>query len=758
MSTQERNLVNTKELFQNAQTLADELGHEYVTTDHLFYVLCSNAEVNSDLVELFKSMNVDLSSVIAAVYTALKTSDTFTKAKEGTPARPTIGYYNFYETVRKMAMLQQLPENGAVSVSNLLTELLFQEGTHAEYHLEQEDISVDDILMHIEEEQHSNIPPNENEEGRSMSPFSTAPSKTAKPGETLKKYCTNLTQEAKDGKLDKLIGRELEIQDIAQILSRRSKNNAILVGEAGVGKTQIVEGLALAIAKGKVPASLKNKQIMTLNVGDIVAGAKFRGDFEIRIKQILEDLKEEHILFIDEIHTMMGAGAGSDSNLDMANLMKPKLSRGEISVIGATTYDEYRKHFVKDQALSRRFLKIDVKEPTADETRKILVGLKPIFEKQHNVAYNKDCIDAIMSMSEKYIHNRFWPDKAIDLMDAAGARNMVAKTPKTEIGVEEIAYEVTRVANIPAEALIKSEAVRMKDLKKNLETTVFGQDEAINKLNDSVLVARAGLRGKDSTQGSYLFVGPSGCGKTEVAKALATSLNCKLVRFDMSEYSEQHTVSRMVGSPPGYVGHGESEGELIEAITKTPDCVLLLDEVEKAHPDVFNLFLQVLDEGHLTSLASGKSVKFNNVTVIMTTNLGSKNAKVQGIGYADKKQDDGIDKAVKQYFRPEFLNRIDGIVKFNTLEEPVLKNIAKKFIKEVNDNTKANNVQVKLDTKAIQWLVTQGKDDAMGARPMKRLITEHVKKPLAGEILFGRFVDGGTASFTVVDDKLVLQD
>lgn len=712
----------------------------------------------SHLSKMFSELDVDFGGVIKKVHHALKTSDTFPPATSDNP-RQTDGYRRFYETVRKLEMIQQLPESSGVSVFNLLTELLFQTGTHAEAILDDAGTSVDDILTYLEEEQHDALdqqPMFVDEDGNKINPFANQSSAPAVAGAALKKYCKNLTQEAKDGKLDKLFGRELEIQDIAQILSRRTKNNAILVGEAGVGKTQIVEGLALAIAKNKVPASLKDKQIMTLSVADIVAGAKFRGDFEARVKDILNDLGPEHILFVDEIHTMMGAGAGSDSSLDMANIMKPKLSRGEICVIGATTYDEYRKHFVKDQALSRRFLKIDVKEPTADETMKILKGLLPVFTKQHEVEYSKECLDAVMAMSAKYIHNRFWPDKAIDLLDAAGARNRVSLTPVSIIGVEQIAYEVTRIANIPADALIKSEAIRMKDLKKNLETRVFGQEEAISKLNSSVLVARAGLLDKDSTQGSYLFVGPSGCGKTEVAKALADSLNCKLVRFDMSEYSEQHTVSRMVGSPPGYVGHGESEGELIEAITKNPDCVLLLDEVEKAHPDVFNLFLQVLDEGHVSSLASGKCVKFNNVTIIMTTNLGAKDAKVQGIGYAETKQQDGIDKAVKKYFRPEFLNRIDGIVKFNTLTTPVLKDIAKKFIRDLNSNTKAQNVQVKLDAKAITWLVENGTDDAMGARPMKRLITEHIKKPLAGEMLFGKLVDGGVANITVVDNKLVL--
>lgn len=751
--------MNTKELFQKAIVLAEQFSHEYVTTDHVFHVLCTEPTVVPELSKLFDELGVDLTTLTNAIHDALENSPAFTKARPGDAPRATLGYERFYEVVRKMAMMQQLPHSGHVSVFNILTELLFQEGTYAEFVLEQNQLSVDDILMFLEEQQHNDTfdsaLPLDDEDGTPR-PFSPQ-EKPLAPGKSLEKYCTDLTQLATDSKINKLIGRDTEIADIAQILSRQTKNNAILVGEAGVGKTQIVEGLALAIAKNKVPSSLNGKKIMALNVGDVVAGAKFRGDFEQRIKQILDDLTEEHILFIDEIHTMMGAGAGTESPLDMANLMKPKLSRGEISVIGATTYKEYRKHFVKDEALSRRFLKIDVKEPTAAETRKIINGLKAKFEKHHDVTYSKAAFDAVMTMSSKYIQQRFWPDKAIDLIDAAGAR-LAAKDIKGEVGVDEIAFEVSRMANLPVEALIASEATRMRSLKDNMSKQVFGQENAVTTLNDSVLVARAGIRGKSCIQGGYLFVGPSGCGKTEIAKSLATNLNTELIRFDMSEFSEKHTVATLVGSPPGYIGHSDSEGKLIEALQKQPSAILLFDEVEKAHPDVFNLFLQMLDEGHITSVSSGKTVSMQNITIIMTTNLGAKDAKQQGMGYLESKQDDGIDKAVKKFFRPEFLNRLDGIVKFNTLQEPVLKNIARKFIKELNVDTKERNVTVEVDTKAISWIAKNGNNDAMGARPMKRLITEHIKKPLASEMLFGSLENGGVAKFTVVDDKLVMKE
>lgn len=754
--------MNTKQLFQQSLDLAIKYNHEYVTTDHIFYVLCSDAATSSDLDEMFSELGVELPSLNKSMLDALQNSEKFTTVATGVTPMPSLGFERFHATVKKLAMLQTLPQGGQVSVFNLLTELLFQQGTFAEYFLEQFQITVDDILMFLEDKQHDETfdaaIPHEDEDGNPMMPFAPPGEKPLAPGKALEKFCTNLTQTAKDGKISKLIGRELEVADITQILSRQTKNNVVLVGEAGVGKTQIAEGLALAIAKGKVPASLKDKQILALNVGDIVAGAKFRGDFEQRVKQILSDLKDDHILFIDEIHTMMGAGAGTESPLDMANLMKPALSRGEISVIGATTYTEYQKHFVKDQALSRRFLKIDVKEPTASETRKIVNGLKPKFEKHHGITYTKEAIDAVMTMSEKYIQQRFWPDKAIDLIDAAGARK-ASNDDTTEVTVENIAYEVARIANLPEEALIKTEAVRMKNLKTELSKQVFGQDEAVDTLGDSVMIARAGLRGKESIQGGYLFVGPSGCGKTEIAKALSTNLNSELIRFDMSEFSEKHTVATLIGSPPGYVGHGDSEGKLIEALQKHPSGILLFDEVEKAHPDVFNLFLQMLDEGHITSVSSGKKVSMANITLIMTTNLGAKDAKQQGMGHLEQgKQLDGIDKAVKKFFRPEFLNRLDGIVKFKTLEKPVLKNIAKKFIKELNVDTKPQGVTVKLDTKAYNWMIEHGHDDAMGARPMKRLITENIKKPLAGEMLYGKFVDGGIAEFTVKDDKLVMSE
>ncbi len=747
--------MNTKELLEGAIILAKNYGHEYVTSDHVMHTLLGVDMFQEELTDFFKELSGSFPTFVSDLDHAIRTSDAYTQAVDGNPPRPTKGYERFQLAIAKMSMLQSLPAEGRVTVFNLLTELLFEEGTYARSLLERQSLSVDDILMLLEEKQaHNTYGNGEEQSGGGLSGLFGEKESVGSPAEILDKYTTNVTDRARAGKLSPLIGREQEVADMAQILTRKNKNNPVLVGEPGVGKTQIVEGLAKAIAAGKVPATLKGKSILSLNVGDLLAGAKYRGDFEKRVKELLGALDENKILFIDEIHTMMGAGAGSESNLDMANLLKPYLARGEISVIGATTYAEYNKHFVKDEALARRFLKIDVAEPTMDETRKILAGLKASFERHHGVTYSKDAMAAALEMSGKHIQHRFWPDKAIDLLDASAAR-LRTTSDDTVIEVDHIAFEVARIANLPVESLIKTEAAKMRDLKKDLGKKVFGQDEAIDKLGDSILISRAGLRGKNTTQGGFLFVGPSGCGKTEISKALGTSLDAELIRFDMSEFSEKHTVSTLIGSPPGYVGSTDSEGKLIEALEKHPSSVLLFDEVEKAHPDVFNLFLQMLDEGHITSVSSGKKVSLQNVTVILTTNLGTKDAGKGGFGHTGGKVEDGIDKAVKSFFRPEFINRLDAVVKFNTLNDKSLKSIAKKFIAELNEDTKASGVKIKLSTAAIKWLAEKGFDPKMGARPMKRLITEHIKKPLAADMLFGDLVDGGVAEFGIENGELV---
>ena len=744
-------------LLSGAYDLVHKHNHQFLTTDHIAYMFLTSKLVKDGDATMFSDVGIDVDLLVSKLEEHFA-DGTYPANKSAEPSkRYTAAVDEFIRNVEIMSMQASLSEHGALTMECLLIELFsVSDSVVVELLKTLFDADADDLSLWMEEqaaEQIDNMP----EEAKRAIFGNNAGPQQKPDANCLEKYCTDLTAQAREGRIGKLIGRTAEIAEIAQILSRKNKNNAIIVGEPGVGKTQIIEGIALNIVNGNVPDALKGKIVLSLNIGSMVAGAKFRGDFEQRANDVISALTDKHILFIDEMHTVIGAGAGSESNLDFANILKPKMSRSDLRVIGTTTYDEYQNKISKDSAFIRRFMRIDVKEPNAVETRKIIEGIRSEYEKHHNVKFTKDAVDAIMVMSEKYIHSRRWPDKAIDLMDAAGARNRTLQTPLTEIGPNEIAVEVAKAANIPADALLVSDAVKMRDLSKTLSTRVFGQDEAVEKLTNAVHIARAGLRGKNTTQGGYLFVGPSGVGKTEIAKTLADTLNCNLLRFDMSEFSEQHSISKLIGSPPGYVGHSDGNGKLIDELDKNPDCVLLLDEVEKAHPDIFNLFLQALDEGSLSS-STGKTATLRNVTIIMTTNLGSRNLQNTGIGFngSDKKLDDGIDKAVKEFFRPEFLNRLDAIVKFNELDNKVLSDVAKKFIKELNEDMQGKKVKVKLSAKAIKWVVEKGTEPGMGARPLKRVIHENVKKPLAAEILFGTLVDGGTATFDIVNDALVM--
>ena len=735
--------LNVKDLFSQAIHLAKEQKHQYITLDHVFYALLEQDEI----IQLFQDMHLNPVEMSNELLDYLG-SDLYPTTNKGNPPRKSEAFEAFYQSMRKQDLLQQMPGR-SISIYAILLELLIQKGTHASLILEDNSVDPEDIQSFIEMQQLEQI--NEQQGYQESMPSTTTEN-------ALKKYCVNLTKKAKEGSIDKLIGRSQELLDMTQILARRSKNNPILIGEAGVGKTQIVEGLALNIVQGKVDDTLIGATVYSLDMGALIAGAKYRGDFEARLKDVIDQISKDDILFIDEIHTIMGAGSSSDSTLDMSNMLKPKLSRGEMRVIGATTYDEYRKKFEKDSALSRRFMRVAINEPSVSETREIVKGILPTYEKHYGVKYPKATIDAIMELSTSYIHNKNFPDKAIDLLDAAGARNRVAGAAKEEtITVQHIEFEVSRIANLPIEVISSKENDKMRDLKKNLMSKVFGQEPAVELLTKSVMISRAGLRGTGSTQGAYLFVGPTGTGKTEIAKALSGTLGAELIRFDMSEYMEKHTVSKLIGSPPGYIGHDAGNGKLIDEVEKHPNCILLLDEIEKAHPDIMNVFLQVLDEGHITG-GQGKQIKMQNVTVIMTTNLGARNQQVKGIGVsADKKADDGIDEAVKEHLSPEFRNRIDAIVKFNELSDEAVKSIARKFLKELNDDVKSRGLKVKVDSKGLAWLAEHGVEKGMGARPMRRTITKHIREPLAPEMLFGKFVNGGVAEFTVKNDKLVLK-
>jgi len=576
------------------------------------------------------------------------------------------------------------------------------------------------------------------------------------------KYCTDLNAAAKEGRTDPLIGRETEVAEIVQIIARRTKNNVVLVGEPGVGKTAIAEGLALKIVRGEVPATLAKSTVYSLDVGALVAGTRFRGDFEERMKLLLKALGmiEGAILFIDEIHTIMDAGAGSKGSLDVANLLKPALAKGTLRCIGSTTFEEYRKHFEKDRALIRRFKKVMVDEPSIADAKLILRGLKGAYETYHGVTYTDAAIDAAVELTAKYIHGALLPDKAIDVMDNAGARQRVAPEDQrlTVIDVAQIEAEVSRVAKIPLTEVSADESERLARLEDDLRAAVFGQDKAITTLVDAVFVTRAGLREPNKPAGSYLFAGPTGVGKTEVARRLAKTLGVPLVKFDMSEYMEKHSVSKLIGAPPGYVGYGEGgsgNGLLTNAIDQSPSCVLLLDEIEKAHEDIYNILLQVMDDGRLTN-SDGKTVSFRNVILIMTSNAGASAAEKNPIGFGRSEVPQMDDKAIKRTFTPEFRNRLDAVVTFDRLRPENMVKIVDKFLASLSTLAAERKVTIEADDAAREWLAKAGYDPLMGARPLARVIQEHIKKPLSRMMLVGDLKNGGKALVSANENGIVI--
>lgn len=583
----------------------------------------------------------------------------------------------------------------------------------------------------------------------------------------LGKYCVDLNAQATSGKVDPLIGRADVIDQITLIVSRRSKNNAVLVGDPGVGKTAIAEGLAYKIVKGDVPAVLMTSTVYSLDIASLVAGTRFRGDFEERMKLVLKSLTmiENSILFIDEIHTIMGAGAGSNSTMDVANLLKPALAKGSLRCIGSTTAEEYRKHFEKDRALLRRFKKVVVGEPSIEEAKLILRGLKSTYEKFHGVKYSVSALDAAVDLTARYIHNAVLPDKAIDIMDNAGARKRVLNydtgLPPVTITVADIEAEIALVAKIPAKEIAEDESHMLSRLENDLKDKVFGQDGALTTLIDAVFVARAGLRDENKPEGCYLMVGNSGTGKTETCRQLAKTLNIPLVKFDMSEFMEKHSISKLIGSPPGYVGFGDGgagDGLLVNAIDTSPSCVLLLDEIEKAHPDVFNILLQVMDDAKLTN-SHGKSVDFRNVILIMTSNAGSGGSEKMSIGFSNNTNSEIDTKVLKALFTPEFRNRLDAVITFDRLKPDSMAKIVEKFISELKILTGRRNVKIDINKKALTWLAEKGYDPAMGARPLNRVINEHIKKPLSRLMLVGSMKDttvSHTAIIRLVDDALTI--
>ncbi len=713
---------------------AHDKRHEFITVEHLLLALLSDASAETvmkacgcDIAVLHKQLAQFIDETISLIPTGIQ-RDT----------QPTLG---FQRVLQRAVFHVQASDKKEVTGANLFVAIFSEQDSHAVYLLNKQDISRLDVVNYLAhgitktDQDHESTDPSRGETGQTDPDF----------GSPLEKYATNLNEEALRGRIDPLIGRELEIERTIQTLCRRRKNNPLLVGEAGVGKTAIAEGLAKKIVEEDVPPILLNCVIHSLDLGALVAGTKYRGDFEKRLKALINQLKKESnsILFIDEIHTLIGAGSASGGVMDASNLIKPALASGQLRCIGSTTYQEYRGVFEKDHALARRFQKIDVLEPSVEDTVLILKGLKSRFEEHHSVKYSQDALRVAAELSDRYINDRHLPDKAIDVIDEAGAKQRMVpeEQRKNLIEAAEIEEIVAKIARIPAKTVSTHDMEKLAQLEKNLKMLVFGQDEAISALASAIKLSRAGLRDSQKTIGSFLFAGPTGVGKTEVTRQLAKVLGIELLRFDMSEYMERHTVSRLIGAPPGYVGFDQG-GLLTEQVTKHPHAVLLLDEIEKAHPDVFNLLLQVMDHGTLTD-NNGRKADFRNIILVMTTNAGAQENSRASIGFA--LQDHATDgmKAIETSFSPEFRNRLDAVIQFKPLDISVVGYVVDKFIFELEALLAEKQVTLTLHADARLWLAERGCDPKMGARPMARLIQEKIKKPLANDLLFGKLAQGG---------------
>jgi ATP-dependent Clp protease ATP-binding subunit ClpA len=720
---------------------AREARHEFLTVEHLLLSILDTPKVR----EILRACGADLARLKDSLNDHLDRTTPRLSSDEDREVQPTLG---FQRVLQRAVFHVQSSGKKEVGVANVLIAIFSEKQSHAVHLLNRAEVTRLDVvnfvshgLSKIAEEKTSKDEAGESDRGEES-------------GSSLDKYTTNLNQQAQDGKIDPLIGRQLEVERTIEILCRRRKNNPLYVGEAGVGKTAIAEGLARMIVEGKVPDVLSDCTIYSLDMGSLIAGTKYRGDFEKRLKSVIAELKKQPgaILFIDEIHTVIGAGAASGGVMDASNLIKPVLTNGELRCIGSTTYQEYRGIFEKDHALARRFQKIDVVEPTVPETIEILMGLKPRFEQHHGVGYTNDAIRAAAELAARHINERHMPDKAIDVVDEAGARLRLKPANEREPAVEvkHIEDVVARMARIPAKSVSVSDKEVLRNLERNLKLVIYGQDKAIESLGSAIKMARSGLGDQRKPVGSFLFAGPTGVGKTEVTRQLAIAMGIEFIRFDMSEYMERHTVSRLIGAPPGYVGFDQG-GLLTEAIAKHPHCVLLLDEVEKAHPDVFNLLLQVMDHGTLTD-NNGRKTDFRHVIIVMTTNAGAFEMNRASIGFVQSDNStDGME-ALKRLFSPEFRNRLDAIIQFAPLDMPVIERVVDKLLLEVEAQLEKKGVSVLLDDSARSWLAQKGYDPKMGARPMARLIQEQIKRPLAEELLFGKLAAGGTVKIGVSKD------
>ncbi len=739
-----------------ALALANARKHEFATLEHLLLSLVDEP----DALQVMKACSVDVEELRETLVEFIDEdlSNLVTEV-EGSEAVPTAA---FQRVIQRAAIHVQSSGRTEVTGANVLVAIFAERESNAAYFLQEQDMTRYDAVNYIA---HGVAKDPEYGEARPVSgaPEHEEEAQGVTDGEkkesALEKYCVDLNAKSRDGDVDPLIGRDEEVERCIQVLCRRRKNNPLLVGDPGVGKTAIAEGLARKIVAGETPEVLAETTIFSLDMGALLAGTRYRGDFEERLKAVVTELEDhdDAVLFIDEIHTVIGAGATSGGAMDASNLLKPALAGGKLRTMGSTTYKEFRQHFEKDRALARRFQKIDVNEPSVEDAQKILKGIKPYFEDHHGVKYTADAIKTSVELASRYINDRKLPDSAIDVIDEAGAAQHLIPASKRRktIGTKEIEGVVAKIARIPPKNVSKDDVVVLKDLEKSLKRVVFGQDNAIEQLSAAIKLARAGLREPEKPIGNYLFAGPTGVGKTEVAKQLADTLGVKLLRFDMSEYMEKHAVSRLIGAPPGYVGFDQG-GMLTDGVDQDPHCVLLLDEMEKAHPDVYNILLQVMDHGKLTD-HNGRTVDFRNVVLIMTSNAGASEQAKEAVGFGREKRTGEDTAAIERTFTPEFRNRLDAVISFGALPKETIMRVVEKFVLQLEAQLMDRNVTIELSSKAAEWLGDKGYDSKMGARPLGRVIQEHIKKPLSEELLFGKLAKGGVVKIGVKKGELDIQ-
>ncbi len=732
-------------VFEYSVSVAKQHQHEYVTIEHILYGIMSDKESY----EMLEKFGVDSNFIKTNLEHYLKNNlDDIKNSSNDKPKKT-----HAVERVLNRCFTQVLfSGRQRIEIADVVIGILSEKNSFGFYFLTKGGLTKDKFVTYFQEM----IGDEEHETENAI----TTPNQMER---IINQFCTNLSLQAKQRKIDPVIGRDEELEKIQLVLARRNKCNVLMVGEPGVGKTAIAEGLARKIFEKKVPKFIQDHQVYTLDVSSLIAGSKYRGDFEERLKAVLGALEKKGkiILFIDEAHMINGAGASSQSSNDMANMLKPILTKGTIKLIASTTWEEYRKYFEKDRALMRRFQRVTIDEPTAEVTIKILKGIKKYYEKHHNVRITDAAIEQAVKLSIKYMSDKKLPDKAIDILDCAAARYKIKDDPDMDgveqlVDIEQITYELSKMINMPLETVAQKESKNLSGLEDGMKTAVYGQDTAVNTLLDKIFVAQAGMKSPNKPIGSFLFLGPTGCGKTETAKQLSEKMSMPLVRFDMGEYQEKHSVSRLIGAPPGYVGYEDNAGQLITKLQETPNCILLLDEVEKAHPDVTNILLAFMDNGFVTG-SNGKVADGRNCILIMTSNLGARDNENNTIGFGELGKEGEDDKAVKKFFAPEFRNRLDAVIKFTKLSETVVVQIVKKFINELNSQLKEKGIEIAVNASATKWLAEKGYDRKMGARPLARLIDNKLKSPLSRRVLFGDLVDGGRVNVSIVDDDLTFE-